>query len=152
MSYTNLSQASIVRFSKKGQHSTCPVCDRVERGCAYRLNGDLFDLIYCNDETASPIGFVCRGETNAPGWTRTTLWVPSEELRSGDKPAAPKTVEELQRRAELRKQQSISAAERKAGNPDGNLRHTEYTKLLDILPETLHPQDLADLTKRGVTV
>jgi len=151
MPFVNLSQASIVRFSKKGIHSTCPVCDRTAGGCSYRLNGDLFDLIYCNDETANPVGFICRGDTNAPGWTRTTLWVPSEELRSGDTPAAPKTVEELQRRAELRNQQAIAAAERKAGNPDGNLRHTEYTKLLSILPETLHPQDLADLTRRGIT-
>ncbi|MGL5061697.1 MAG: hypothetical protein ACRC62_17145, partial [Microcoleus sp.] len=149
MAFQNLSQHGPLKRFKKGE---CPICKSKGQGCAYHENDDrAIDLVLCIDEEAWHPDYVRgRRSRSNDAWSETTLWIPKGMERSG-RPAKEETRQEQADRQVRRQARLQAEADRKAGNPDGNLRHQEYSKLLKQLPERLHPEDAADLLRRGIS-
>jgi hypothetical protein len=149
MPIRNFSQATLNKFSK----GTCPICHNKGWGCSYRNDDDgRIDLILCisKDHRTHPDYELHGTSRSDQEYSETTQWIPNGQKRTGI-PKAPETPQEKADRIARQKEQLQAEADRRAGNPDGNLRHEQYSKLIKILPDRLHPEDAADLARRGIS-
>jgi hypothetical protein len=134
---------------KRFTRGECPICSGSAWGCGYGMDGDDVAVVFCIDKAASHNDYVYRGESKGEGYNTSAMWVPNERAKGAK--AAAETVEEKLERARRRQEQLQAIEERNAGNPNGNLRHQEYSKLIAALPSQLHPIDAADLARRGIS-
>ena len=140
-------KSGFVRFEKNG----CPICGGKTRGCAYRELQGSIDLIICHNSSTSVSGYTYKGPTRGTGFAAGGMFVPNELLRSGAN-VRPESVEDRQARQKALEEQLTARKTRQAGNPSPELRHAEYSKLINNLSPELHPEDAKDLERRGISV
>ena len=126
-------------FILHDKHDPCPVCESTDQRCKTK-NDELVLCMGITDALAVP-GRRFIGRTKCGTWGQ---WLPDDRHWSDEE------REQHQRDNEARKQARAAAeAKRRAEALPAAQRDQEYRRILASL--TLHPDDLADLERRGFT-
>jgi hypothetical protein len=132
------------KFTPTRRNNPCPICENSSGKCREHSDKELFLCMTYADARLGEIqnGHKCVKAAKGGNWAsfkldNTQEW--SEERRQ----------EWKLRNQQRRQQQAKEDEERRRRSLTATQRHEQYTKLLDEL--TLHPDDRADLVRRGFT-
>jgi hypothetical protein len=130
------------RFTPTRRGNPCPICENQSGKCRQHRDGEIYLCMSYADSRLGDIhnGFKCIKRDSGKGWS---TWKVDNSQEWSDQQRL-----EWQARNEQRRQlQATEDEQRRRRSLSANQRHEQYTRLLGEL--TLHPDDRADLIRRG---